>query len=109
LEVTEVGWDKGRYYTRSKKVNGRVRREYVGSGPVAQLAAQLDAIKRQERQAERAARIAIQEEMQALEAPLTELNDLTNLIARAALLATGYHQHHRGEWRKRREQAENDR
>lgn len=28
-----MGWDKdGRYYTRSKRVNGRVAREYVGGG-----------------------------------------------------------------------------
>jgi hypothetical protein len=30
-----MGWDRGRYYTRSRKVNGRVVREYVGTGPVA--------------------------------------------------------------------------
>jgi hypothetical protein len=26
-----MGWDRGRYYTRSKKVNGRVVREYIGT------------------------------------------------------------------------------
>ena len=29
-----MGWDKGKYYSRSKKVNGRVVREYVGGGRV---------------------------------------------------------------------------
>ena len=34
-----MGWDKGRYYTRSKKVKGRVVREYVVSGRAAAGAA----------------------------------------------------------------------
>jgi hypothetical protein len=34
-----MGWDKGRYFTRSRKVNGRVVREYVGTGEVAELIA----------------------------------------------------------------------
>ena len=33
-----MGWERGRYYTRSKKVNGRVVREYVGTGQLAALA-----------------------------------------------------------------------
>src|SRR5256885_1095839 len=38
-----VGWDKGgRYYTRSRKINGQVVREYVGSGPAADAAARSD-------------------------------------------------------------------
>jgi hypothetical protein len=101
-----VGWEKGRYYTRSKKVNGRVVREYVGGGRVAELVAQMDAIKRQQREAERAARLAERAELDALDAPLDELNDLAELLARAALAAAGFHQHKRGEWRRRREQAE---
>jgi hypothetical protein len=30
------------------------------------------------------------------------LGETTDLLARAALLAAGFHQHKRGEWRKRR-------
>src|SRR5262249_13214413 len=99
-----MGWDRGRYYTRSKKVNGRVVREYLGTGYAAELAAEQDAIERQQREEGRTARRAEREELEALDAPLDELNDLADLLAHAALLAAGFHQHKRGEWRKRREQ-----
>jgi hypothetical protein len=97
-----MGWDKGRYYTRSKKINGRVVREYVGSGEVAELAAQADAVNRTLREAEQKARRAEKAELEALDAPLSELNDLADQLACAALMAAGFHQHKRGEWRKRR-------
>jgi hypothetical protein len=97
-----VGWDRGRYYTRSKKVNGRVIREYCGVGEVAELAAQTDTISRANREAEREARRAEKVELDTLDDPLNELNDLADLLARAALLAAGYQQHNRGEWRRRR-------
>jgi hypothetical protein len=98
-----MGWERG-YYYRVRKVRGRVVREYVGTGPVAELAAELDAIGRQQREAERAARRAERAELEALDAPLDELNDLADLLAHAALLAAGFRRHKRGEWRKRREQ-----
>src|SRR5262249_2704859 len=102
--VTEMGWDKGCYYTRSRKVNGRVVREYVGTGWVAELAAQLDAVERQGREAERAADRARRAELEALDAPLNDLHDLAELVPHAALLAAGFQQHKRGEWRRRRVQ-----
>jgi hypothetical protein len=97
-----MGWDKGRYYTRSRKVNGRVVREYVGTGDLAYLVAQADALERQRREAERAARWAQRAELDALDAPLKVLNELADLAARAALGAAGFWQHNRGEWRKQR-------
>jgi hypothetical protein len=97
-----VGWDKGRYYTRSRKVNGRVVREYCGVGEAAELAAQIDAHNRTDREAERDARLQERAELEALDAPLNELNDVADLLARTALMAAGFRQHKRGEWRKRR-------
>jgi hypothetical protein len=97
-----VGWERG-YYYRVRKENGRVVREYVGKGPVANLAAALDAEGRHEREAEYAARRRQRADLAALDAPMKDLNELADLLAKAALLAAGYHQHKRGEWRKRRE------
>jgi hypothetical protein len=99
-----MAWVKGRYYTRSRKVGGRVVREYVGAGPAAQLAARRDAIERERRERGRAAWRAKRAELEALDAPLDELNDLADLLARAALAAAGFRQHNRGEWRRRRGQ-----
>jgi hypothetical protein len=98
-----MAWEKGRYYTRSRKVNGRVVREYVGTGEAAEQVARLDASTRQEREARRAARA----ELAALDAPLDDLAEVTDLLAQAVLVAAGYRRHHRGEWRKRREHSEN--
>jgi hypothetical protein len=100
-----MGWERG-YYYRARKVNGRVVREYVGAGRAAELAAQLDDWERQKRQAERAAFAAERTRLDALDVPLNELNELAELLARAALLAAGFHQHKRGEWRKRRAQGD---
>jgi cob(I)alamin adenosyltransferase len=96
-----MGWERG-YYYRARKEGGRVVRQYVGKGTLAELAAETDAFERQRREAERAAWRAERAELEALDAPLAELNHLADLLARAALVAAGYRQHNRGEWRRRR-------
>lgn len=92
----------GLYYTQSKKVNGKVVREYVGGGVLGELAARMDALKRHQLEEEAAAWKEERERMEALEAPVEELCEAAEVLAKAALLASGYHQHKRGEWRKRR-------
>jgi len=96
-----MAWERG-YYYRVRKEGGRVVREYFGKGEPAELMAQFDAINRADREAEREARRVKKAELEALDAPFNELNDLADLLARAALVAAGFHQHNRGEWRKRR-------
>ena|SRR5215208_2696414 len=93
----------GLYYTRSRKVNSQVVREYVGGGLLGQLAARMDAQERRRREEEAAAWKEEEEQMEALMAPLEELCEGADVLARAALLAAGYHRHNRGQWRKRRE------
>jgi hypothetical protein len=102
-----MGWEErergGRYYTRSRKVDGRVIREYVGSGPVAEIAAHADALERERREEEARAWREEREDLDALDARTRELDELAELLVRAALLAAGYRQHERGEWRRLRE------
>ena len=49
-----MGWDKRGYYYHARKVNGRVIREYAGSGKLAMLAAQLATVEREKKELERA-------------------------------------------------------
>src|SRR5215207_5424380 len=105
-----MGWEtrrgQGRYYTRSRKVNGRIIRQYVGTGLVAELAAQQDAEERSQRLAERERLQHEATRWASSAAPLTELAELLDGLAAAALITAGYHQHHRGAWRKRRHGAQ---
>ena len=96
----------GLYYTRSRKEGGRVIREYVGGGILGELAAQMDALERERREDQAARWKEEQEELDALEADVKELSEASELLVRAALLASGYRQHNRGEWRLRREPKE---
>jgi hypothetical protein len=93
---------QGRYYTRSRKVNGRIIREYMGTGLVAELAAQQDAEARAQRLAERKRLQQEEARWASTAAPLTELSRLLDGLTAATLIAADYHQHHRGAWRKRR-------
>ena len=89
----------GRYYYRVVRDGGRVRRLYLGNGPVAELAARDVELRRAERQA----RARSQARLESAEAASRELAELTDLLAQVALVAAGYHRHDRGKWRRRRE------
>jgi len=101
-----MGWEKrergGPYYTRSRKINGRVVREYIGGGQLGKLAAEADALERRRREEEAEARRAERDRLEALESPVAKLYEITEALARATLLAAGYHRHNRSEWRKER-------
>ena len=92
----------GRYYTRSQRRNGRIVREYVGSGLFGELCAEKDAEGRAERKRQRDAWLAEQEEFEALDARVSEVDEACAALMRDALEQAGYYQHKRGEWRKRR-------
>ena len=75
---------RGRYYTRSRKVNGRVVREYVGGGEVGRLAAQTDAIDRKQRKIERDAMRAERARSDSIDSPVNDLNEIAELLACAS-------------------------
>ena len=97
----------GRYYTRTHRLpGGRRVREYVGSGALAELLAQLDAQQREEQALEEQMAAEEQAERDAyytrLFGPLNALEAATGVLVREALTAAGYVQHERGEWRRPR-------
>lgn len=92
----------GHYYTRSRKVNGRVVREYVGCGPEAEQVAASDAERTAKREAERAVVRAERERVQAIDTEFANLHRTVDLLTRGALLAAGF-EHHKRQWRKRRD------
>jgi hypothetical protein len=102
-----MGWERrdrgGHYYVRSRRVGGRVVREYIGGGDLGILAAHLDERAREQRETERTALRSLIETEDRLGAEVAAVDDLAETLARMALIAAGYRQHHRGKWRKRRE------
>jgi hypothetical protein len=93
----------GLYYTRSRKVNGRVVREYVGGGVLGEIAARMDAEARQRREEEAAAWREERERLEELAGLVDEYCEDVEAIARAGLLAAGFRRHNRGEWRRPRD------
>jgi hypothetical protein len=93
---------QGPYYYRARKVNGRVVRQYVGRGEAAEIVAAADAEEREEREY-RAERLrAFRADLDRLDGLVGEADEAVAAVVQAALLAAGYQQHRRGEWRRQR-------
>lgn len=100
-----MGWVRrqGRsYYYRSIRIGGTVRRVYAGTGEAGRRAAAEDARRRAARRARAEARREGAEQWAEAEGQLDEFIRLTEALARAALMAAGYHRHARGAWRRKR-------
>ena len=96
-----MAWDKGRYYSRSFKVNGRIIRQYIGGGETGRLAAQHDQERRERVRLRREAANRLMSDLKAIDNTVITLCHRCEIAARAAMWAAGYYQHHRGEWRRR--------
>ena len=94
----------GPYYTRSRRVDGRVVREYVGRGPLAEIIAQADEAEREARRLERGREREQLEQDRELDQLFSAYSAGVDELLRGVLEAAGYYRHKRGEWRRRREQ-----
>ena len=92
------------YYTRSRKRRGQIVREYVGAAgsPTAELAAAEDELRRRAREQAAKDRRTERERLAALDVPVLALGAFGDALVAAALVASGYHRHDRGPWRRRR-------
>jgi hypothetical protein len=103
-----VAWEKRErgtsYYVRSRRVDGVVVREYVGGGELGKLAAEADRIERERRHVEAQREKQQREKLEALAAPVLELCEAAEILARAHLVADGYRRVE-GHWRRERESA----
>lgn len=105
VTIRNVAWEERggrRYYYRSRRVGGRVVKEYIGSGPGAELIADAEEAARRSERARREAEKAERERLEAFDQEIAGACEAIELVARAALVDAGYRQHKRGEWRLRR-------
>ena len=93
---------RNRYYVSVHKVAGRVKKVYVGPGPLGELVEAQDAARNAGRKAEAEAFKAEKERMKVTVGPAEDFLQTSDLLVRAVLTRAGFYRHHRGEWRKRR-------
>ena len=93
---------RGSYYYHSKRVDGRVVKEYCGRGELAALVARLDDLNREERKVARLQEQAEEARRRELEEAFAPLDLAAALAMRTAMQEAGYHQHSRGAWRLKR-------
>jgi hypothetical protein len=90
-----------RYYYRNLQISGRSVRRYVGTGPVAELAAAADDLRKLKRAIEAREQKAEQARWQTTQCPLLNLCTGANVLTKATLLCAGFYQHARSSWRRK--------
>jgi hypothetical protein len=91
-----------RYLYKAVRVDGRPHRIYVGAGEVGEAAAAEDEARRAKRCRQRELLKTQQQQVVATVSSVGELNEQTESLTRATLLAAGFHQHARSQWRRKR-------
>ena len=89
------------FYYRSQRAGNRVRKVYLGSGEIAQQAAEKDAAAKARRAANKAEVAELEAKLSGVDQLVTEVQRGVDVLTEATLLVLGYHEHH-GQWRKHR-------
>jgi hypothetical protein len=100
-----MAWERrrqGLYFYRSKRIRGRVVKQYYGSDTIGQLAADLAEEGRARRAEDAAALRTEQAHLEALDRPPAALDQACTLLAAAELTAGGYRRHNHGRWTRRK-------
>ena len=100
-----MAWERrrrGSFYYRSKRVGGRVVKDYFGKGTIGELAADLAEEGRARRAEDAAALRTEQACLEALDRPPAALDRACTMLASAALTAAGFRRYNFGPWRRRR-------
>jgi hypothetical protein len=87
------------FYYRHSRTDGRVVKTFIGSGPKAMEAAEVDRQQRQERATADEAERKVLDGIREVDALVAESSQVFDVALTAALLKVGYHRR-RGEWRK---------
>ncbi len=99
-----MGWktiNGHRYYYKSERDGGRVKTTYFGAGEAGTLMAEMVALERLERAADREEFREQREEFMAEETAVSEWFDGVQAVADAAMISAGFHKHKR-QWRRKR-------
>ena len=97
-----MAWEtrgSGRYYYRKERQGDRVISEYVGTGSLAQMIANLDETSRRELEHERQVLAKEQAAEMVMDRDIDHSGDIVRVMTHASLLVKGYHTH-KGQWRK---------
>jgi hypothetical protein len=97
----EVRHGNKRYFYRSRRINGRHRKEYVGGGWVGALASDMLVAAQAKRRREQGERRSRMDQLLAIERQLADLDRQLDLHVFALLVARGFYLHRRSEWRRR--------
>jgi hypothetical protein len=97
-----VAWERrgDNLYYQGEREGGRVRKRYIGAEEVAELIAHADETIRRTRAERRERARAELEEARCLALAGAELHQAAEMLARAQMVAAGYHRR-KGEWRRR--------
>lgn len=100
-----MGWKtrNGRsYYYQSERSGSSVKSRYIGTGEQADLFSQLVKIDAEKRQFESVWKRERNERIERFSARIAKACRLLTVAAESIAHAAGYHRHHRGPWRRRR-------
>jgi hypothetical protein len=102
-----MAWERrghGLYYYQSEHGNGRVRKRYMGRGEVAEIVAHANETIRHRREAKAEREREDLELARTLASSGEQMDEAAEILAKAEMVAAGYH-NHKGEWRRRRSNA----